>query len=79
MPPLQHHRAWQRDRSGHWSNQPALQFYSDNFLDGTAIVMEPQIFPRSPNQKGFPNARLDSGQTYRNVMTYRLTTAPKKR
>jgi len=79
-----------------WSNQPGLQFYSGNFLDGTthgkskriyregdAIVMEPQIFPDSPNQKGFPNARLDPGQTYRNVMTYRLTTgqaaAPKKR
>ena len=70
-----------------WSNQPGLQFYSGNFFDGTshgkakkvyrmgdAIVMEPQIFPDSPNQKGFPNARLAPGQTYRNVMTYRLTT-----
>jgi aldose 1-epimerase len=78
-----------------WSNQPGLQFYSGNFLDGTssgkahkiyregdAIVMEPQIFPDSPNQKGYPEARLEPGQTYRNVMTYRLTTgqaAPKKR
>jgi len=77
-----------------WSNQPGLQFYSGNFLDGTsygksrkvyregdAIVMEPQIFPDSPNQKGFPDARLAPGQTYRNVMTYRLTTgqAAKKR
>jgi aldose 1-epimerase len=79
-----------------WSNQPGLQFYSGNFLDGTthgkanriyregdALVMEPQIFPDAPNQKGFPNARLEPGQTYRNVMTYRLTsgpgTAPKKR
>ncbi|MBO9499187.1 MAG: galactose mutarotase [Novosphingobium sp.] len=70
-----------------WSNQPGLQFYSGNFLDGTsygksrhvyregdALVMEPQIFPDSPNQKGFPDARLAPGQTYRNVMTYRLTT-----
>ena len=70
-----------------WSNQPGLQFYSGNFLDGTtrgksgriyregdAIVMEPQIFPDTPNQKGFPTARLEPGQTYRNVMTYRLTT-----
>jgi len=77
-----------------WSNQPGLQFYSGNFLDGTsygkskkvyregdAIVMEPQIFPDSPNQKGFPDARLAPGQTYRNIMTYRLTTgqAAKKR
>lgn len=70
-----------------WSNQPGLQFYSGNFLDGTssgkgkkiyregdAIVMEPQIFPDTPNQKGFPTARLDPGQTYRNVMTYRFST-----
>jgi aldose 1-epimerase len=70
-----------------WSNQPGLQFYSGNFLDGTsygkskhiyregdAIVMEPQIFPDAPNQKGFPDAKLAPGQVYRNVMTYRLTT-----
>jgi aldose 1-epimerase len=70
-----------------WSNQPGLQFYSGNFLDATssgksrriyrlgdAVVFEPQIFPDSPNQKGFPSARLEPGQTYRNIMTYRLTT-----
>ena len=78
-----------------WSNQPGLQFYSGNFFDATshgkgkkiyrmgdAIVMEPQNFPDAPNQKGFPSARLDPGQTYRNVMTYRLSTgqvAKKKR
>ncbi|RIA37443.1 aldose 1-epimerase [Hephaestia caeni] len=70
-----------------WSNQPGLQFYSGNFLDGTshgksnriyregdAIVMEPQIFPDTPNQSAFGSARLAPGQTYHNVMTYRLTT-----
>lgn len=70
-----------------WSNQPGLQFYSGNFLDGTssgkakriyregdAIVMEPQIFPDTPNQPAFGSARLAPGQVYRNVMTYRLTT-----
>lgn len=69
-----------------WSNQPGLQFYSGNFLDATtsgkagmlyregdAIVLEPQIFPDTPNQSGFPTAILDPGQTYYNVMTYRLT------
>jgi aldose 1-epimerase len=78
-----------------WSNQPGLQFYSGNFFDATthgkskkiyrmgdAVVFEPQIFPDAPNQRDFPNARLDPGQTYRNVMTYRLTTgqpiAPKR-
>lgn len=79
-----------------WSNQPGLQFYSGNFFDATtsgkanriyrmgdAVVFEPQLFPDTPNQKGFPSARLNPGQTYRNVMTYRLitgqTAAPKKR
>ncbi len=78
-----------------WSNQPGVQFYSGNFLDGTshgkagkiyrmgdAIVLEPQIFPDSPNQQGFPNAVLQPGQTYRNIMTYRFTTGdmtPQKR
>jgi len=70
-----------------WSNQPGLQFYSGNFLDGTtwgkagqiyregdAIVMEPQIFPDTPNQPKFGSARLAPGETYRNIMTYRLTT-----
>jgi len=70
-----------------WSNQPGLQFYSGNFLDGTssgkakriyregdAIVMEPQIFPDTPNQPAFGSARLAPGQIYRNIMTYRLAT-----
>lgn len=70
-----------------WSNQPGLQFYSGNFLDGTshgkankvyregdAIVLEPQLFPDTPNHPAFGSARLAPGQTYRNVMTYRLIT-----
>lgn len=70
-----------------WANQPGVQFYSGNFLDGTsqgkskniyrmgdAIVLEPQNFPDAPNQKDFPSARLEPGQTYRNIMTYRLLT-----
>lgn len=70
-----------------WSNQPGLQFYSGNFFDATthgkaqriyrmgdAIVMEPQLFPDTPNQLSFPSARLDPGETYRNIMTYRFST-----
>ena len=69
-----------------WSNQPGLQFYSGNFLDATsfgkshhlyregdAIVMEPQIFPDTPNQPAFGSARLDPGQTYRNIIVYRFS------
>jgi aldose 1-epimerase len=70
-----------------WSNQPGLQFYSGNFFDGTvvgkggqiyrmgdAIVMEPQLFPDAPNQPNFPSARLDPGQTYKNIIIYKLKT-----
>jgi aldose 1-epimerase len=70
------------------SNQPGLQFYSGNFLDGTtigsksnriyrmgdAIVMEPQTFPDAPNRPEYPTSRVNPGQTYRNVMVYRFTT-----
>ena len=38
------------------------------------MVFEPQIFPDTPNRPDFGSARLAPGQTYRNVMTYRLTT-----
>lgn len=68
------------------SNQPGLQFYSGNFLDGTvvgksrhiyregdAIVLEPQLFPDAVNQDKFPSARLAPGQTYRNLIVYRFT------
>jgi aldose 1-epimerase len=71
-----------------WSNQPGLQFYSGNFLDGTivgkggqilrmgdALVMEPQLFPDAPNQPSFPSVRLVPGQTYRNTMVYKLFTS----
>jgi aldose 1-epimerase len=68
-----------------WSNQPALQFYSGNFLDGTvigksgrayrqgdALVLEPQLPPDVPNQPKLGSARLEPGATYRNVLVYRL-------
>jgi aldose 1-epimerase len=71
-----------------WSNQPGLQFYSGNFLDGTsagkaarayrqgdAIVLEPQLFPDTPNQPAFGSARLLPGETYRNSIIYRLFTS----
>ncbi|AOR79397.1 aldose 1-epimerase [Sphingomonas sp. LH128] len=72
-----------------WSNQPGLQFYSGNFMDGTitgksghiyregdVLVFEPQLFPDSPNQPRFPSIRLAPGKTYRNVMTYKFFVTP---
>lgn len=68
-----------------WSNQPGMQFYSGNSLDGTrigksgqryrqgdGIALEPQLFPDTPNQPAFGSARLAPGQTYRNLILYRL-------
>jgi aldose 1-epimerase len=70
-----------------WSNQPGLQFYSGNFLDGTtrgktgqlyrqgdAIVLEPQAFPDAVNQPKFGSVRLAADQTYRNDILYRFSS-----
>jgi aldose 1-epimerase len=70
------------------SDQPGIQFYTGNFIDGTmvgksgkiyrqgdGIALEPQHFPDAPNKPQFAPVRLDPGQAYRNVMIFRLTTA----
>jgi aldose 1-epimerase len=69
------------------SDQPGLQFYSGNFLDGTtvgksgrlyrqgdAFVLEPQYFPDTPHQAAFGSARLAAGAVYRNRIIYRFST-----
>ncbi|MGA2287176.1 aldose epimerase family protein [Bradyrhizobium sp.] len=69
-----------------WTNQPGLQFYSGNFLDGgttgkyrrvhrqyDALCLEPQTWPDAPNRPDYPSARLDPGQTYRHVLLYRFS------
>jgi aldose 1-epimerase len=68
------------------SDQPGLQFYSGNRLDGRSrgrggtlhrmgdgIALEPQPFPDTPNRPAFGSVRLDPGQTYRNRIEYRLS------
>jgi aldose 1-epimerase len=67
------------------TNQPGLQFYSGNFLDGSAagkggrlyrqsdaLCLEPQVWPDTPNRADFPAARLDPGQLYRHDNVYRF-------
>ena len=69
------------------TNQPGLQFYSGNFLDGTlagkggklyrqsdAFCLEPQTWPDTPNRPDFPSARLDPGRLYRHETVYRFST-----
>lgn len=71
------------------SNQPGVQIYSGNFLDGSAsgrsgrpyrahaaICLEPQGFPDAPNQPTFPSIRLQPGQTWRNHILYRFSCLP---
>lgn len=68
------------------TNQPGLQFYSGNFLDGTlcgkgdrlyrqsdAFCLEPQTWPDTPNRPDFPSARLDPGKLYRHETVYRFS------
>lgn len=67
------------------SNEPGVQFYTGNFLDGSligkngwayrhrqAFCLEPQHFPDSPNQPTFPSTLLRPGETYHNTIIYRL-------
>lgn len=73
------------------STEPGLQVYSGNFLDATVVgknsqvyrqadglALEPQHFPDSPNQPGFPSTRLDPGQAYQQVSVYRFGTESRK-
>ncbi len=68
------------------TTEPGVQVYTGNFLDGTTagkssvvyrqgdgLALEPQKFPDSPNQATFPSARLDPGQTYRQISFYRFS------
>ncbi|WP_417231958.1 aldose epimerase family protein [Brevundimonas sp.] len=66
-----------------WSTEPGLQLYSANWLQGlhgkgvdylprTAVCLEPQHYPDSPNQPHFPSTRLDPGQRFRSVTQFRL-------
>ena len=68
------------------SDEPGLQFYSGNFLDGTltgkggqvykirsAFCMEPQHYPDSPNHPQFPSTVLKPGQTFHNTIIYKFS------
>lgn len=68
--------------------EPGLQFYSGNFLDGTfinrtgksinkhtALCLETQHFPDSPNKPNFPSTILKPGQEYHTVTEYRLSVS----
>jgi galactose mutarotase-like enzyme len=71
-----------------WSDQPGVQVYTGNFLDGTrrstsgalyrqgdGIALEPQLFPDSPNRPEWPSAVLEPGQVYRHSLEWRFGRA----
>lgn len=57
-----------------FTDQPGLQFYLSSQLDGkhNALCLEPQKFPDSPNQPGFPSSILHPGETYASSLTLRF-------
>jgi aldose 1-epimerase len=68
-----------------WTTEPGLQFYSGNFLDGTdigkggkkykfrtALCLEAQHFPDSPNQPNFPSTILKPGEVYSQKTIYKF-------
>jgi len=69
------------------TTQPAIQFYSGTYLDGSihgiggaynkysALALEPQHFPDSPHHPNFPSIALEPGQEYRHVCIYRFSIA----
>ncbi len=70
------------------SDQPGIQFYAGNFIDGTmvgksgkiyrqgdGIALEPQHFPDAPNKPAFASIRLNPGERYSNRMVFKLSIA----
>jgi aldose 1-epimerase len=70
-----------------WTDQPGIQLYTGNFLDGTVIgkggqayrkhfgfCLETQRFPDSPNHPNFPSTILEPGRTYRTTTVHKFST-----
>ena len=70
-----------------YTDQPGIQFYTGNFLDGSvsggiggayvyrsALCLETQHYPDSPNHANFPTAVLEPGQTFHSTTIFRFKT-----
>ncbi len=68
-----------------YTDEPGLQFYSGNFLDGSetgkrgiayqkraALCLETQHFPNSPNQPNFPSTELKPDSIYTSRCIYKF-------
>jgi aldose 1-epimerase len=71
------------------TTEPGIQFYSGNFLDGSltgkgghkykyrsALCLEAQHFPDSPNRPEFPSTVLRPGEEYSQTTIYKFSTRP---
>ena len=69
-----------------WTDQPGMQFYSGNFLDGSdvgkggkkyerrsAFCLETQHFPDAPNQLHFPSTILKPNEKYDYTCIYKFS------
>ncbi len=69
-----------------YTDQPAVQFYTGNFLDGSTVgkggtayehrygfCLETQHFPDSPNRAHFPSTVLRPGETYSSHTSYKFS------
>lgn len=69
-----------------WNDEPGLQFYTGNFLDGSftgkrgavyskhsGFCLESQKFPDSPNQPDFPSATLRPGEKYEHTIVMKFS------
>jgi aldose 1-epimerase len=69
------------------TEEPGIQFYSGNFLDGTLVgtsgrtyrqgdglALETQHYPDSPNHPNFPSTVLRPGEQYDTTTVYRFST-----
>jgi aldose 1-epimerase len=68
-----------------YTTQPGLQLYTGNWLDGSdkgkgsksygrrsALCLEAQNFPDSPNKSNFPSTLLKPGEVYRHTCLYKF-------
>lgn len=69
-----------------YTNEPGIQVYTGNFLDGTApgkngiaynqhagMCLETQKYPDSPNKPEWPSALLRPGETYHSHCVYKFS------
>jgi aldose 1-epimerase len=69
-----------------WTTEPGIQVYTGNFLDGTshgkggknyerrsAVCLETQHFPDSPNHPDFPTTTLEPGKEFHSTTIYKFS------